>query len=222
MAKPSSSTALTLANKIIDLGVEGRAPGMRSSKELADDFLSDHRFDSDDDRIDSLIRWQVARCGGTGFTTGLGGLITLPVALPAGLAAAYIIQARMVGSIAHIRGYDLQDERVRTLVLATLAGDALVTQTMKGFGGQFAVKTGTAMTNKIPGKIFIEINKKIGYRLITKSGSKGLINLTKIVPVLGGVVGGSVDAMATRTVGGVAKRAFPEDRSTPGVSAHGT
>lgn len=219
MAKPSSSTALALVNKIVDLGVEGGAPGMKSSKELADDYLSDHRYSSNDARIDSLIRWQIAYCGSTGFTTGLGGLITLPVSLPAGLAAAYIVQARMVGSIAHIRGYDLEDERVRTLVLAALAGDAVVTQTVKAFGSQFAVKTGTAMANKIPGKIFIEINKKIGYRLITKSGSKGLINVTKIVPVLGGVVGGSVDAMATRTVGGVAKRAFPEDRSTPEASA---
>lgn len=192
---------------------------MKSSQELADDYLSDHRYGSHDARIDSLIRWQIAYCGSTGFTTGLGGLITLPVALPAGLAAAYIVQARMVGSIAHIRGYDLEDERVRTLVLAELAGDAVVTQTVKAFGSQFAVKTGTAMANKIPGKIFIEINKKIGYRLITKSGSKGLINVTKIVPVLGGVVGGSVDAMATRTVGGVAKRAFPDDRSASGVSA---
>lgn len=200
---------LQLVNKIVDLGLEGGAPGMKSSIEIAKDYLDDANYANDEHRVDSLIRWQVARAGTTGFATGLGGIATLPVTLPAGLVASYVIQGRMVGAIAHIRGYDLTDERVRTLVLASLVGDAVVAQAAKEFGAQFAVKTGMAAAQRIPGRVFIEINKKIGYRLITKAGSKGLINVTKIVPVLGGVVGGSVDAAATRTVGGVAKRAFP-------------
>ncbi|WP_354699058.1 EcsC family protein [Paraconexibacter sp. AEG42_29] len=185
---------------------------MKTSIEVAEDFLADPRFSNNDARIKSLIRWHVTRSGATGFATGLGGFATMPITLPTGLVAVWVVQARMVGAIAHIRGYDLEDERVRTLAMASLAGDALVTEVMKELGGTIAVKMGAAAVRKVPGQVIFEINKKVGFRLLTKAGTKGSINLTKVVPVLGGVVGGSVDAASTRTVGAVAKRAFPETR----------
>lgn len=201
--------ALQLVNKIMDLGIEGKAPGMKTSLEVAEDYARDTHFDDHDARVRSLIRWHVAQTGTTGFVTGLGGLATLPVTLPAGVGAAWILQARMVGSIAHLRGYDLKDERVRTLALAAIVGDATVTETVKRLGGEFATRGGKAAVSRVPGKVLIEINKKIGFRLLTKGGSKGVLNLSKAVPILGGVVGGTVDSAATRTVGEVAKRAFP-------------
>jgi uncharacterized protein (DUF697 family) len=56
----------------------------------------------------------------SGFVTGLGGLLTLPFALPAGFAASWVIQARMAAAIARIYGHDLRSERMRTLIVATL------------------------------------------------------------------------------------------------------
>lgn len=212
LESPSPGTAVQLVQKVMDLGIEGQAPGLKTSLEVAQDFLSDTRFADDEARIVSLIRWQVARSGGTGFATGLGGLATLPIALPTGLIALWTVQARMVGAIAHIRGYDLEDERVRTLAMASLVGDALVAEVAKEVGEEIAVKMGAAAVAKVPGHVLIEVNKKVGFRLVTKAGSTGVINLSKVVPILGGVVGGSVDAASTRTVGAVAKRAFPATR----------
>lgn len=203
--------ALQLVNRIMDMGIEGNAPGIKNSIEIAEEFINDSRYADDDARIDSLIRWQTARTGGTGFATGLGGIATMPVTLPTGLIAAWVIQARMVGAIAHIRGYDLSDERVRTFALACILGDATVTQVAKEFGAVTAKKLGQAAVSRIPGQVFIDINKKLGFRFITKAGSKGVVNVTKLVPILGGVVGGAVDATATRAVGAVAKRTFTAD-----------
>lgn len=66
----------------------------------------------------------------------------------------------------------------------------------------------------MPGRILVEINKKIGFRLLTKAGERGIVNLTKMIPLVGGVGGGTVDAIACQTVGSVAKRSFrPSTRS---------
>jgi hypothetical protein len=54
--------------------------------------------------------------------TGLGGFVTMPVALPVNIAEFYIQATRMVGGIATLRGYDLADPQVRTAVMLTLVG----------------------------------------------------------------------------------------------------
>ena len=46
--------------------------------------------------------------------TNIGGVATLPVAIPANITGVAIVQIRMVAAIAHLRGYDLNDNRVRT------------------------------------------------------------------------------------------------------------
>jgi len=206
---PPEGTALQLVSKLIDIGIDGKAPRLKRSVDVAGDYLADVRFAHNDDRIRSLIRWHVAAATTTGFTTGLGGLVTLPVTLPAGLAAAWLLQARMIGSIAHIRGYDLADERVRTLTIAAIAGEATVSEVTKRIGSDFATRAGKAAVHRVPGKVLIEINKKVGFRLLTKGGTTGVVNLGKAVPLLGGVVGGAVDGTSTRAVGAVASRAFP-------------
>src|SRR4030042_1051197 len=95
------------------------------------------------------------------------GLMTLPVAVPAALGASWVIQARMSGAIAAIFGHDLYQDRIRTFVLLTIVGDS-VKEVLKDAG----VKVGTKLTQKmimqIPGKVLIEINKKVGFRLLTK------------------------------------------------------
>ena len=61
---------------------------------------------------------------------------------------------------------------------------------------------------QLPRSLLVKINEMVGFRLLTKAGEKGIINLTKIVPVVGGVIGGGVDAITCRIVGKAAKRAF--------------
>ncbi len=40
----------------------------------------------------------------------------------------------------------------------------------------------------------------MGFRFITKFGEKGVINLGKIVPVVGGIIGGGVDVASTSVI----------------------
>ena len=58
------------------------------------------------------------------------------------------------------------------------------------------------------------INKRVGYRFITKAGTKGTINLTKVVPVVGAVVGGGLDLVETKVIANRAYKWFFEDDFT--------
>jgi hypothetical protein len=67
--------------------------------------------------------------------------------------------------------------------------------------------TESAIKN-ISGKTITAINQKVGFRLLTKFGEKGVVNLGKAVPLIGGIIGGTIDSMATNTIGNIARDTF--------------
>lgn len=68
--------------------------GLDSAIELADSYV-DGNSDSPYERANSLIRWQNTKAATSGFVTGLGGLITLPVAVPANIASVMTHDSRV-------------------------------------------------------------------------------------------------------------------------------
>jgi len=54
------------------------------------------------------------------------------------------------------------------------------------------------------------INQRVGFRLLSTYGTKGMINLTKAIPLVGGIIGGSIDIAATNFIGNMARNAFLE------------
>ena len=113
----------------------------------------------------------------------------------------------MSGAIGIILGHNIREDRVRTLMLLSLIGDT-GKEVLKEVGIKFGQKVAGSLLKKIPGKLLIEINKKIGFRLLTKAGEKGLINLTIAIPIVGGFVGGTFDATSCRAVGFFAQNLF--------------
>lgn len=180
-------------------------PGTDTAYELAENFMLKHN--SLDKAINSLVRWQNTKSATSGFLTGLGGLITLPVAIPANIASVTYVQIRMIAAIAHMKGYDLKDDQVKTFVFVCLTG-----QSASDILKQAGIKAGTALTKqaikKIPGEIIKSINKAVGFRLVTKFGEKGVVNLGKAVPLIGGFIGGTVDGIGTNIIGKTAKKVF--------------
>ena len=69
-------------------------------------------------------------------------------------------------------------------------------------------KKHTLYHKTLPGAVLTKINQAVGFRLFTKFGQKGLVNIHKAIPVLGGVVGGTVDAMSTYAIAKAAKALF--------------
>ena len=85
----------------------------------------------------------------------------------------------------------------------------------KDFGITFGTKFATSYIQKnVNRKVLTKINKAVGFRLVTKFGSNGLINLGKVVPVLGGVISGGLDAFTTNIVGNQARNTFLQFQPT--------
>lgn len=170
-------------------------------EELADSYLKKY---SSEKAIEELVSWQIRKCATFGFLTGLGGFITLPVTIPANISSVLYVQMRMIAAIAYIREYNLKDDEVKTLIYCILAGLS-IENLLKSAGIQFTKKASLSLIQKIPGKVLTAINQKIGFRFITKAGEKGVVNLTKIVPVFGGIIGGGIDWIATKKIAKIAR-----------------
>ena len=174
----------------------------KSCQELAAEYMN--RYPDAKTAAEKFIDKQIMKCTTSGFLTGLGGLVTLPVAIPANIASVMYVQMRMIGTLAVMGGYNLKDDEVQTLVYLCLA-KASVTDAFKSAGIQTANKVTINLIQKVPGTVLTAINQRIGFRFITKFGETGIINLGKLVPVAGGVINGGADCIETRMI---AKKAY--------------
>ncbi|MCY0388441.1 EcsC family protein [Robbsia sp. Bb-Pol-6] len=180
-------------------------PGLDSAVEMAESYMKEGI--SSYDQSNSLIRWQNTKAITSGFITGLGGILTLPVAIPANIASVLYVQIRMIAAIAHIGGYNVRDDKVKALVYSCLVANS-AKDVLKDIGVAVGNKVALNAVKSISGKTIQEINKKVGMKLFTKFGEKGFINLGKAVPLIGGVIGGTFDGIATNTVGNIARDTF--------------
>lgn len=154
-----------------------------------------------------MINVQVSKCTTAGFITGFGGIITLPVAVPADIGSVLFVQMRMIACAAYMAGFDVHSDEVQTLVYACLAGVS-ITEVLKQAGIQFGEKLAVVLIKKIPAEVLTKINQKVGFRLFTKFGEKGIINFGKMVPVVGAIINGGFDFAETKVIGNRAYNAF--------------
>ena len=194
--------ALDICYRYAKDGIKNVSPPV---SKMADDYLK--RNKDVKKAVKSMLNYQVAKCTTSGFITGFGGLITLPVAIPANIGSVLYVQIRMIACTAYMAGMDLNSDQVQTLVYTCLAGIS-ANEILKDFGIKFSQKIVTKGIERIEGKTLTKINQKVGFRLFTKFGEKGLINLGKTVPVVGAVVNGGFDLVETKIIANRAYKMF--------------
>ena len=177
-------------------------------KLVADEYLN--KYKNKETACKKMLDNQIIKCTTSGFITGFGGILTLPVSLPANITSVIYVQMRMIACAAYMGGYDLSSDETRTFIYACLAGVA-VNGLIKQAGLKFGVKFANVLIKKIPGKVLTKINQKVGMRFITKFGTKGVINLGKMVPGVGAVIGGSLDFIETKVIANRAYKWFIEN-----------
>lgn len=205
----TEKTILKVLDWAYEQAIDGM-PGVGSANDLAQEYMV--REGTLAEQVNSLIRWQNAKAATSGFVSGLGGLITMPVAVPANISVVLFVQVRMIAAIAIMGGYDVNDDRVKSLVYACMAGNAA-----KGYLREVGIdvtrKLALSAIRSIPGKTLTAINQKVGFRLLTKFGEKGVVNLGKFVPLAGGIIGATFEAVSTNAVGKVARAVFCRDET---------
>lgn len=175
--------------------------GVDSAYELAHNYID--KGGTLNEQVDSLIRWQTAKSAASGFVTGLGGLITMPITVPANIASVIYVQIRMICAIAYMGGHDIRDDKVKTFIYLSMVGNGA-----KELIKNLSIKVG----EKILIKTLASINTKVTAKLAVKIGEKSAASAGKAIPLLGGVISGGLDAASTRIVGKMAKRIFIDRR----------
>lgn len=166
-------------------------------EDMANEYL--RRYETKELACKAMLKNQVTKCTTSGFITGFGGIITMPATLPANVASVLYVQMRMIACAAYMAGFELDSDETQTFVYACLAGVA-VNEVVKQASIKFGIKFANGLIKKIPGKVLTKINQKVGFRFITKFGTKGIVNLGKLIPGVGAVVGGGLDFVETKII----------------------
>jgi hypothetical protein len=114
----------------------------------------------------------------------------------------------MVAGIVHLRGYDLDDPRTHTAMLACLLGEDRMLELIRNKrlpGTPMALATAAVedpgLSDLVANEVAAElIGRVAGKKMVTVAGRR--------IPVLGGVVGAGSDAVSTWKIGRYVDREF--------------
>ncbi len=209
-ASPEPGAIDRLVETLLDTGLEGRGP-LSPVRQVAEEALA--KADGDAEKaIGALARASTVKGGIGGFVTGVGGFVTMPVALPVNVAEFYLQAVRMVGGIATLRGYDIAEPRVRTAVLLTLVGsDADEVLKKAGMTTAGSRMTSYALKGMPPAALMV-VNKAVGFRLMRGVSEKVLSRFGRGIPLAGGLVGGGIDGYMMKKIADHAMHEFPAVR----------
>lgn len=200
-----TGAATRIVERLLDVGIDGRGP-VDSAQSVADKARATHA--GVDGAIDAVVRQHVKLAAAGGFVTGVGGLVTLPVALPVNVVEFYLLATRMVAAIACLRGYDLRQPEVRSAVLLALVG-ADADDLLKRAGLTNSGRLAGLAAERLPGPALMVVNKGVGFRLLSQIGRKSLPRFGKAVPLVGGAVGAGIDVLLLRRIADHARHEFP-------------
>ena len=207
------SVASGYVRTVLDRAIDGIGP-LRSAAATADTKLVDANGDVEA-AVTSLVRLHVGLAGVQGFVTNLGGIATLAWSVPANVVGVTLVQCHLVAGIAYLRGYDLEDPRVRNAILACMLGEDSVKDLLKSGAlpvPPMALATAPAHDPEIDERISREVTTELVART---AGRRAVTLVGRRIPLLGGAVGGGSDAFATWQIGRYAQDELRSRRHGP-------
>ncbi len=209
----SAAKSAALMNWILEQALSG-VPPFAPASELVARIREKMPDATPKAQAERLVLRESVKNFSTGFVTGLGGPVTLPLAVPSALLSSWLLQARLAAAIALLHGHDLTDPRLRSLVLWALFGDT-VKEVLKTGGVPLANRLTAKLAIQLPASVFMAVERKLGLVFLERTTRWGMNNLLKIVPVAGGAVAGTLDAVVLRRVGACALEYFGEPAAAP-------
>jgi uncharacterized protein (DUF697 family) len=207
------SFAAQYVRAVLDKAIDGVGP-LRSAAASADAKLVDANGDVEL-AISRLLRRHVALAGAQGFVTNLGGVAALPAAMPANVVGVTLVQCHLIAGIAHLRGYDLEDPRVRNAILVCMLGEDAARGLVKS-ASLPATPMGLATAAAHDPVLDESISREVTTDLIARTAGRRAVTLVgRRIPLLGGVVGGSSDAFVTWQLGQYAIRELVDRNLAP-------
>lgn len=199
---------LLLLNSLYSKGLDGIPVVSKPLEQFANDYI--YKSTTRRGAARKLIDAQVIKCLTSGVVTGFGGIITLPITIPANVASVLYFEMRMAAALAYIGGYDTESDETRALVFACLS-DVNVSHVLVKNNATAEKKFAYSIGKKIPEKTIVAINERVALRLLSKLGTKGAANVGKMIPLFGAGLGGVLDLAESRMIGDRAYRWFIEN-----------
>jgi hypothetical protein len=194
----------SFVRQALDRAIHGVGP-LPPAASAADAQLTEQKGDVDR-AIHEVVENHVRYAAAEGFVTNLGGLVTAALLIPAHVTGLALIQGRMVAGIAHLRGYDLEDPRVRNAILVTMLGEDTVNRLVKKKklpAPPMALATAPRHDALLDDVISAEVASDLVSRV---TGTRLAATIGRRVPVVGGLVGAGSDGFGTWKVGRYAER----------------
>lgn len=187
--RPSAHDGARLSRWLFTLVERGRPP-LDSAWDLAERYRRDPRYGDTRQRVRALVRAEIGKTFSAGVVTGLGGSLALPVAVPAAAAASWLLQARLIAAMAYLMGHPRNDPWVRAAVLMTLDDAQQATPMAQGAGhlGDWAARR---LAGYAAPQALRLLERQVGRRLLSRQFGR---NAARLVPLIGAVVAGSLDA----------------------------
>ena len=205
----SATTALVpqiasgFVRSALDKAIDGIGP-LPSVAEYAGGRLAANGGDVEK-TVKSVIKSHVSMAGAQGFITNLGGIAIAAATVPANVAGVTLVQCHLAASIAWLRGYDIEDPRVRNAILMVMLGKDSVKDLIadkKLPNTPMVIATSPVHDPELD----ITIAKTVTGELVGRTwGRRALLLAGKRVPFLGGVVGAGADGFITYLVGSYAQ-----------------
>ncbi|MBR2561674.1 MAG: EcsC family protein [Eubacterium sp.] len=183
----ASQKLLNTLDTIYNKALQGIPGASVSVDELAERYLS--RDDSPEKAAKIMLRNQIAKCTTSGVVTGFGGFSTLPVSIPVNVASVLYMQLRLIACTARMAGFEPSDATVRAYAYACLSGVSIRSKK----------------------RDLEDIRMRSALRLLAKAGEKGVLNLAKLIPVIGAGVNGGIDYVGAKAVSDRAYQVFFEN-----------
>ncbi len=197
--------------KVLEMAIDGK--GWLPSAKAAAARQLQRNGGSHDKAIDGIVDFHVRLASAQGFVTNLGGIAAVPVTVPANVAGVAVVQTRMVAALAHLRGYDLGDNRTRTaLIMCLLGGEQVAKRIVQGKlpTSPLAIATAPMFDPDLDRRVAEEVLTD----LLARIGGKNLaLAVTRRIPILGGGVGAVMDGVATHEIGRYARSEFVPRRA---------
>ncbi|WP_246954835.1 EcsC family protein [Brachybacterium sp. Marseille-Q7125] len=208
-AEPAAGGPLERIVRIIrDWGLDGKLT-YSSAQTVADRALRGRGARRADKAVRRIIASHRRGVTAGGFLTGLGGFVTLPILLPTNVVEFYVQATRMVGAIAAVRGYDLDDEEIRMRVMAALLGEEQG-EVLKNVGlGPVAGVAARTVARGMKGRPEHQLINAIGGRLLRRFSLRSVRLFGKAIPGAGAILGAWSDRRQLSKIARAAQEAFP-------------
>jgi uncharacterized protein (DUF697 family) len=170
---------------------------IEDGREWGNTFLRDQRWEDNKDRmanhaIYESTLWSI----GNGIIGGFIGVVGLPFEV----ATSLYSQVKLTSALFTIYGIDTKSRSAQPLVYAAATG-VKIGEVANTLATKAARKTIEKALMSLPNRTFMQINQRLGVKLISKTCEKATLNIAKIIPAVGSAVGGTVNGVMMNACG---------------------